>query len=237
LRVFALVSGGSAPPVGVEATYTQKASRLPVLAGAGVAAVVVVAAVVLLASGGSSTKPQTTPEVGEAAKSDQTAHTPPLTPAASPIQAQNPPPPNRQGVDRTVSFVSVQTVESDCTDGASGCRYVYSVGPFHFTDNKLRIDFTAQIVAPPGKGVGWLNDIDAHQREVGEGRPGVVVWGETDVAWPIVRTGGIASEDHDFLAPGRYDGWWEFEFDEPAGSQLTFDYPDFENYIFVVVPP
>jgi hypothetical protein len=238
-RVFALLSGGSAPPVSAGATFTQKASKLPVYAGAGVVAVVVIGALaLLLGGGGGDNKAQATPEAHEVAKSEEPARNPAaVTPSVPAAQPNNPPPTDRRGLERRVSFVSAQNVESDCNDGSGGCRYAYSVGPWIFRDNTVRIEFTVQVVAPPGKSLSWLDDISAHEREVKEGRVGVVVWGETDNAWPIRRAGGIASETHDVLAPGQYSGWWEFEFDEPAGSELTFDYPDFENYIYVIIPP
>jgi hypothetical protein len=235
-RVFALASGGSAPPLSAEAIFTQKASKLPVLAGSGIAAVVLIGAAALLIGGSGGNGVDPTPTQGPVVKGDET-RTPANTPGPPPPQPTNLPPPNRRGLERVVNKADAQTVEADCNDGSSGCRYVYSVGPYRFRDNTLRIDFSAQIVAPPGKTLSWLDDISAHEREVKNGRVGVVVWGETDNAWPISRAGGIAAETHEELKPGLYTGYWEFDFDEPAGSELTFDYPDFPDYLYVLVPP
>ncbi len=139
--------------------------------------------------------------------------------------------------ERLIDSVLVEALDSTCVDGATGCRLVYSVGPYHFRGSDLRIDFVLQVVTPEGNSVSWIDDLSYSKQQAAQGGHGTQLTGASGKAWPITAAGGIASESNPNLPAGRYTGYWEFTFDEAAGTTLTLDYPDFSDYITIVVPP
>jgi len=236
-------SGGAArPPVPPTTTSKAAAGGSPlklILAGAGVIAVVAVAAFFALSGGGGHKKNESKGGGDTSAQLVDKTSSPILQPTyasnktnATPIATTV----ARSTKEYVDSTILVENLDTKCTDKSDGCRMIYAVGPYRFRGSTLRIEFTLQVITPTGKGVYWKNDVDSDKEAQKSGDDGVQLEGESGAIWHIKSAGGVASEDHDTLMAGRYTGYWEFDFVEDPGTTLTFNYPDFENYITIPVP-
>jgi hypothetical protein len=225
------------PPVAVPARASAKGPPVVLLAGGGLAVLAVIVAGVIFMSGGGESEGENQDGDGVALveKSDYAG-----TPAASHTLAPNAAanisarPEGREIVESTV--LTMNPADWECSDGTTGCRGIYSVGPFRHRGNTLRIEFEVRIVAPPGKGVQWIDDIQADEIRTKNDQEGVQLEGETGSVWHIKAAGGIANENHPSLQQGTYKGYWEFVHEEPPGSTVTFYYPDFDEVITIPLP-
>ncbi len=243
-----------APPASVprpppSALPSVTVPRVPpfVIAGGLLALVAGVALAVLLLRGGNGVDraadggidPAARPTVatgatGRSLSAGQTPVIPIVVSSPTPVTSQ----PSTLGQERVVDYVQVETVDYECSDETTGCRYLYSVGPFRFRDNLLRIEFKVQIVTPPGKMIPWANDLEYNARILADNSDPIKVTGEggSGKVWLLGNVGGVAARSDRSLPAGRYEGYWDFVIDAKPGSTIRFNYPDFENFVDVVVP-